>query len=60
MRCRAGSARNGENYMNQMLGWIALGGAVLLILWIMGADHSRSMEQCEQTHSRDTCLYTLR
>lgn len=46
--------------MVKMLGWLALGGAVLLVLWIMAADHSRSMEVCEETHSRDTCLYALR
>lgn len=46
--------------MSKIIGWLALGGAVLLILWVMGVDHSRSMERCEQTHSRDTCLYTLR
>lgn len=46
--------------MSKVTGWLALGGAVLLILWVMAADNSRSMELCEQTHSRDTCLYTLR
>ena len=46
--------------MSKIIGWSALGGAVLMILWIMGADHSRSLERCEQTHSRDTCLYSLR
>lgn len=46
--------------MEKTLGWLALGGAVLLILWIMAADNKRAVERCEQTHSRDTCLYTLR
>lgn len=45
--------------MNSTIGWIALGAAVLLVLWVMGADHTRSMEVCEQTHSRDVCWVSL-
>lgn len=45
--------------MNKIIGWLALGGAVLLVLWIMAADHSRSMALCEKTHSRDTCFTQL-
>ena len=46
--------------MEKVLGWLALGGVVLFTIWVLGVDHSRSMEQCERTMSRDTCLYSLR
>ena len=45
--------------MNKTIGWIVLGAALLLVLWVMGADHSRSMEQCEKSHSKDTCWVSL-
>lgn len=45
--------------MNKIIEWLALGGAVLLVLWIVGVDHTRSMEQCEKTNSRDTCFLAL-
>lgn len=46
--------------LQKIIFWTGFAAAIVVILWITGADHSRSMEKCEQTHSRDTCLYSLR
>ena len=45
--------------MSKSLGWLALGAAVALVLWIMAADHSQSMERCQAVASFDTCFSTL-
>jgi hypothetical protein len=42
-----------------MLRWMLLGGSVVMILWLIAADHSKSMELCEQSFSRDTCWEAL-
>lgn len=44
--------------MNSTIGWIALGGALVLVLWIMLGNWD-AQATCEQTHSRDTCFLAL-
>lgn len=45
--------------MNSTIGWIALGVAVLLVLWALTADGRQAMETCQQTHSTDVCWVSL-
>lgn len=42
------------------IGWACLAAAVLMVLWVLGTDHSQSMERCQAVASFDTCAYSLR
>lgn len=44
--------------MNSIIGWIALGLAVLLVIWVATSGNG-AQAACEQTHSRDVCFMTL-
>ena len=39
---------------------IAWGAAILVFAWALSPNHRTAMSACEQNHSRDTCLYSLR
>ena len=46
--------------MKDVISWAALAASLILVSWVLIADHRASMKQCERTMSRDTCVYALR
>lgn len=47
--------------MNRAIGIFLTGASVVMVLWVLSADHKRAMDRCLKTAAGyDTCFVALR